>query len=170
MGRTPLGQLLLKDGRISDMQLRSAITHQTRWGGRIGQALVSMGYLSEQAMLSALATQQNVPFIEIGNRRAAPEVLRLIPERIIRRRRVFPLELIGGKRGPLVVACTDPADLSLIDELAFATGMQVRAGLAAEIDIERAIARHFDGAPDEPVREIEVPPDPGPMRLVNAKH
>lgn len=170
MGRTPLGQLLLKDGRISDIQLRSAISHQTRWGGRIGQALVSMGYLSEQAMLSALATQQGVPFIELGRRKVSGDVLRLLPERLIRRRRVFPVELSGGRRGPLVIACTDPADLGLIDELAFACGMQVRVALASELDIERAIARHFDGAMDEPVRAIDIPPDPGPMRLVNPKH
>ena len=39
-----------------------------------------------------------------------PAVLHLLPERLIRRYRAFPLGLVGGKRGPLVVAVGDPAE------------------------------------------------------------
>ena len=41
--RVPIGELLLKLGRIDPMQLQSALAHQRQWGGRLGRALVGPG-------------------------------------------------------------------------------------------------------------------------------
>lgn len=171
MGRTPLGQMLMTEGRIDEMQLRSAITHQARFGVRIGAALVAMGFVSEQVMLSALGRQLGVPFVQIGRRRVASSVVGALPARIIRRHRVFPIALLAERRGPLIVAVSDPANLALLDELAFATGLRVEPALASAGDIARAIAHHLDGQVEEGrAQAIDVPADPGPMRLVNWKH
>jgi hypothetical protein len=68
------------------------------------------------------------------------------------------------------VALGDPADLRLVDDIAFATGMGVEAALATPGDLEQAIARHLDGAIRAPTREIELSADdPGPMRLMHWK-
>jgi len=169
MGRTRLGEMLVQEGRLDAVQLQSAVVHQSRWGGRIGQTLVNMGLVSERAVMQALARQLGVRFVEIGGRTVPPAVLHLVPERLIRRRRVLPVAMVTG-RGPLVLALSDPADLALLDEIAFATGLGVEPVLAAPGDIERAIARHLDGAPPDSSREIELPDeDPGPMRLMHWK-
>lgn len=171
MARRRLGEMLIQEGRIDSVQLQSAMAHQSRWGGRLGQALVNMGLCSEVVVMQVLARQLGVRFVEIGEKTVPPAVLRLLPERLIRRYRAFPLGLAGGKRGPLVVALGDPADLGLVDDLAFATGMGVEAALATPADLEQAIARHLDGASARPTREIELSrDDPGPMRLMHWKH
>jgi len=170
MARVLLGRILVDEGRISELQLRTAITHQSRWGGRIGEALVHMGFVSEQVMLHALSRQLGVPLVEIGPRQIPPAVWRLVPERLIRERRIFPISLVTTRRGPLVVALSDPANLAILDEVAFATNMTVRPALAGAADIAQAIARHLDGVrPEGPPQAVDVPPDPGPMRLVNWK-
>ena len=168
MARVRLGQMLLDDGCIDDVQLKSAIVHQDRWNTRIGEALVALGYLSERTMLAALARQLGVPFVELGDRRVSRAILDLVPLSIIRRRHLMPLGLLqqAHHRGPLLVAVSDPSDLSSLDEVAFAAGFPVKAVLASQSDVDRAIDRHFEGLSGSRPRALDLPPDPGPMQLL----
>ncbi len=146
MARVRIGEILVQQGRIDALQLESALAHQRQWGGRIGRAIVSLGFMPEGELLEAVGRQLGVPFVEIGDRHVPQQVLSLVPDRLIRTRRALPLARLSEKRrGPLVVALCDPGDLQVIDELSFATGMEVKPVLAAEADMDRAIARLVDG-------------------------
>ncbi len=166
--RVPIGELLVGMGRIDAFQLTSALAYQRRWGGRLGRALVSLGFVSEHVVLGVVGEQLGVRFVEIGSRMVPPGVLRLVPEKLVRMRRVFPLALLSeSNRGPLVVALSDPGNLVHLDEIAFATGMEVSPVLAGEADIDRAIARHFDRAPvEEQLQPIELPDEPEERMLL----
>jgi type IV pilus assembly protein PilB len=145
-----IGELLVQLGRIQPAQLQAALAHQRQWGGRIGGALVHLGFLPEPAFLDALGRQLGVPFVEIGDREIPPKVLSLVPRKLAQSRRVLPLELAAnGRRGALVVALGDPSDLSVIDELTFVTGLEVKPMLAGELDLDRALERHL-GIPPPP--------------------
>ncbi len=175
--RVPIGEMLIGQGRIDAAQLQSALAHQRRWGGRLGHALVHLGFVREADLLRAVAEQLGVPFIEIGDRYVPPSVVKLVPERLLRLRRAFPLSLTSeSPRAPLLVAFADPADLASIDEVAFAAGMMVKPVLAAERDIERALARHLGGevpapAGTTPPDAIELPKTGDePMNLVERPH
>jgi hypothetical protein len=146
MARVRIGELLVQRGNIDTVQLQSALAHQRRWGGRLGRAIVQLGFMKERPMLETLAEQLGVPLVEVADRPIPPRVLALVPEKLIRSRKVLPLELEGiGRRGGLVVALADPADLRVIDEISFATGMTVHPVLGSEQDIDAAIALHLDG-------------------------
>jgi type IV pilus assembly protein PilB len=171
MPRLRLGEMLVQRGCIDAVQLQSALAHQQRWGGRIGRSIVQLGFLPERILLENVGEQIGVPFVEIGDRQVPRLVLALVPERLVRTRKVVPLELAGsGRRGPLVVALADPSNLAVLDEVAFATGMALRPVLAAEADLDRAIARLLDGVvarePGFHTREdaIELPEDSSPLR------
>ncbi len=176
MARLRLGEMLVQRGCIDAVQLQSALAHQRRWGGRIGRSIVQLGFMPESALLRNVGDQIGVPFVEIGDRDVPRDVLALVPERLVRLRKVLPLERGGaGRRGPLVVAVPDPSDLATLDELAFATGMAVRPVLAAEHDLERANARLLDGVvarrpPGFADREdaIELPEDTSPLSSLKA--
>ena len=171
MARLRIGEMLVQQGRIDGVQLQSALAHQRRWGGKLGHAIVQLGFLPEQEMLESVGNQIGVPCVSLAAREIAPQVLRLVPARLIRSRKVLPIaRLAEGRRGPLVVALADPADLGVLDEISFATGMDVRPALASERDIELAIARHLDGV--APAREggfagrmdaIDLPDDTSPL-------
>jgi type IV pilus assembly protein PilB len=157
------------------MQLDSALAHQRQWGGRIGQAIVRLGFLTEERMLEAVGSQIGAPFVVIGTRVVPAAVIALIPSKLIRARRALPLEkLTEHRRGPLVVAFADPADLQAVDEIAFVTGLAVKAVLAAEWDIEQAISRHLgDGggrrAAEERQRSVDLPEDTSPLAGISKK-
>jgi type IV pilus assembly protein PilB len=142
-----IGEMLLARGHIDQLQLASALARQRQSGGRLGHSLVSLGFVSESVLLATLAVQLSVPFVVIGDRRVPPSVWRLVPEKLLRSRRIVPLEIDSeSKRGELLVALSQPDDLAVLDEITFVTGRPVRPVLAAEADIERALARHLGRA------------------------
>ena len=147
----PIGQMLLQAGYIDAWQLQSALADQRRWGGRIGEALLRLGFVSEPVLLSELARQHGVPYVEIGERYVAPAIVQRLPEKLIRARRIFPIAYAARPgRGLLVVATSQPQDLAALDEAAFASGLKLKAALAGERDIERAIERHLGGSQPAP--------------------
>jgi type IV pilus assembly protein PilB len=172
MARVRIGEMLVQRGEIDTMQLQSALAHQRRWGGRLGRAIVQLGFMPERAVLETVSEQLGVPLVEIGDRPIARHVLALVPEKLIRSRKVLPLEVQGGIRRGLVIALADPADLRAVDDIAFATGMPVNPVLVAEHDIDRAIARHLDGILTRPdggfegrADAIDLPEDTSPLSV-----
>jgi type IV pilus assembly protein PilB len=166
MARVRIGELLVRHGRLDELQLRSALAHQAQWGGRLGRAVVHLGFLDEATVLEAIAEQLGAPFITIGDRQVDPTVLALVPQRLMRARKVLPLaRLSEGRRGPLVVALADPGDLGVLDELAFVTGLQVRPALATEADLDQAIDRLLGtgGAAPRRLGPLDLPEDTSPL-------
>jgi type IV pilus assembly protein PilB len=177
MARIRIGELLVSGGQLDPMQLDSALAHQRQWGGRIGQAIVRLGFITEERLLQAVGSQIGVPFVVIGDRVVPPAVIALVPRKLIRNRHALPLEKLSEhRRGPLVVAFADPSNLTAVDEIAFVTGLEVRPVLAAEWEIEQAIARHLgDGAAaprgdnGERARALDLPPDTSPLAGIGKK-
>ena len=164
MARALIGQLLQQQGLIEDQHIQSALAYQVRCGWRIGQALLRLRFVEEERLLATLGRQLGVPSVHIGEQTISSGVFRLIPEKVIRRHRVLPLEVISaGRSERLVAAFPAPENLLVVDEVAFAAGMDVEPALAGDEDLDRAIARHLAPA-------LELPRLPGePMCLVDGR-
>jgi type IV pilus assembly protein PilB len=146
--RLPLEQALVQAGLFDPHQVQSATAHQRKWGGSLEHALVELGLASESALMPEVARHFGVTYVEIGSRAIPPEVVRLVPERLIRSRKVFPVALGTESRlGPLTLATTEPLNLDLLDEVAFVTGKTVRLALASDRDIGAAIERYLGVGP-----------------------
>jgi hypothetical protein len=144
MPRVQIGQLLLQAGRVDSAQLARALAHQQKWGGRLGDALMALKLVSEPELLTELARQHSVQYVQIGERFVPAEIVRLVPQKYIRSRRVFPIALgPDHRRGKLFVATSAPQDLTVLDEVAFITGMAVQALLVGDRDLDEVIKRHF---------------------------
>ena len=134
----------METGYIDAFQLRSALAYQQQWGGRLGEALVALHILSEPMLLDGLARMHGVQYVEIGDRVVPREVVRMVPERVIRAHKVLPLALVADRaQAVLLVATGAPHDLEVLCELEFSAGRPVRPVLAADADIARAIDRHL---------------------------
>ncbi len=168
--RVLIGERLVQQGHIDGWQLQSAIAHQRQWGGRLGEALVGLGFVPENVVLAEVARQLDVPFVDIRGRRVSDTMVGLLPSKLIRSRRVFPLAVSARtRRGPVVLATGEPQNLAVLDEVTFATGMAVQPVLVSERDLDSLIARHLDGresAPRPPLRSTLAPAprrDPPPL-------
>jgi hypothetical protein len=163
--RVPIGQILVERGSIDGRALRAGLDWQRRRGGRLGRALVHLGLVDEAALVGALGFQLGIEVVDLANRFIDRDVLRLVPARIIEARRILPLELLTEtRRGPLIVATSDPLDMHALDEVAFAAGKLIRPVLAERAQIDVAIARLLGQVHRE---ALDLPPEPeGEMDLV----
>ena len=139
-----LGEILKQAGIIDDFQLNSALSYQRHWGGRFGESLIRLGYLSEEKLQGFLARQFELPRIDLAGRRVPDDVLQYIPAAKAREFNVIPVERreTGGTM-QLVVAMTDPTNLTAIDALQFLTGCRILPALASTESIGRAIERNY---------------------------
>ena len=145
-GRMRIGEILLQAGLIDRFQLESAVGHQKRWGGRLGAALVKLGFVSEDALVRALSRQLGFPAANLEGKRIAPEVLELIPAELAEKYGCIPLFVKReGGRSVLHLGLCDPGDLAAIDDLAFRTGMRIRPVLVAMTHLHDAISRAYHG-------------------------
>jgi type IV pilus assembly protein PilB len=164
MKRVPIGQILVEGGAIDGRQLRAGLDWQRRRGGRLGGALVHLGMVDEGAVIVALGAQLGIPVVDLAGRQIDREILRLVPERVILARRVLPVELlVETRRGPLLVATSDPLDMMALDEVAFVSAKLVRPVLATKTQIDIAISRLLGlgradalDLPPEPLEEMEL--------------
>lgn len=144
-----LGEMLLEAGLIDRFQLDSALSMQRNLGGRIGSALVKLGYLPEDTILEFLQSQAKFARIALADLEIPPELLGLLPAEQMLHLLVIPVEMRRqGKEKILRIAMTDPTNLPLIDDLQFATGCRVLPVLASEEEIRQALHKFL---PPEPV-------------------
>ena len=150
--RIKIGDLLVKAGVITDLQLKTALAEQQQWGGKIGDILVRMEFLTEEVLVRALSKQTGIPRADLsgdGDRRA----LGLIPAEVAEDFGVVPLMLRDDSHA-LLVAMSDPLNVSVIDHLRSLTGSRIEAQIAGNSAIRHAISRWYRGEEvfhDEPI-------------------
>lgn len=165
-----LGEILKQAGIIDDFQLNSALSYQRHWGGRFGESLIKLGYITEDKLQNFLAKQFDLPQVELFGRKIADDVLAYIPVEKARELHVLPVERreISGTVY-LVVAMTDPTNLMVTDSLQFMTGCRIKAALASDEAIASAIERNYgselDGQEelDLALEDLAAPPEPKPQ-------
>src|SRR5512145_1196116 len=137
-----LGEMLVEAGIIDDGQLHAALRHQRQWGGRLGACLVELKLASEEAIVDALALKFGFEIARLDRIEpyAFEQARALVPYEYAVRNRILP---ISADTSVLVVAMSDPTNLSLADELAFRSGRRVKVCIAGENAIDAAIRSHY---------------------------
>ena len=64
-GGNKLGQILLKEGLITQTQLEEALKIQEKVNTRLGRVLVKLGYVENKTISECLARQLNLPVVNI---------------------------------------------------------------------------------------------------------
>jgi type IV pilus assembly protein PilB len=138
-----LGELLLEAGLIDDFQLKSALSEQSEWGGRVGSIMIKKGFVSEKDMLSAIEKQYGLFVISLDKiEKPSDDVLKMVAADVAKKFGIFPVGLEGKT---LLLAIADPTDLKTIDDITFKLGMRIKPLLALESEIMRAISVYYDG-------------------------
>src|SRR5262245_26925981 len=90
-----LGELLIDDGVISKDDLQRALSQQKASGLSLGRILIDLGKASEWEVAATLGKQLNVPFITLSHYEIDQEILKCIPEDLIRKYRIVPVDKTG---------------------------------------------------------------------------
>ncbi|MCK5557011.1 MAG: ATP-binding protein [Candidatus Hydrogenedentes bacterium] len=138
--RERLGHMLVEEKLISPQQLKEALANQQETGQFIGQALVELGYISEQDLASFLVRQCRIPHLNLLDYEIKTEMLDLLPYKLSREHRVLPVDKLGSI---LTVAMVDPFDSAVLEKIQERTGLRVKPVLCNWYDFELVFARLF---------------------------
>ncbi|MBQ4827893.1 Flp pilus assembly complex ATPase component TadA [Alteromonas sp. MMG017] len=127
--RIRLGDLLVQHNLISADELMTALSEQKSTGRKLGATLISMGLVTEHQMLELLSRHLNVPLIDIDQFRVNQQAVLLLPEIQARRYRAL---VIDDKGDTLLVAMSDPADLTAVDHLSETLNRQIELAVVSE--------------------------------------
>ena len=135
-----IGELLLKEKRITPEQLQEALNYQRQNGGKLGFNLVKLGYVRDEEITALLSKQYGVPSIALGQFEIDPAVIKLVPEETAQRYQVIPLSRSGAT---LTIAMTDPTNVFAMDDIKFMTGYNVEPVVASETAVLEAIEKYY---------------------------
>ena len=130
--RIQIGNLLLQNNLITADQLNKALSEQATKGGKLGQTLVNLGYISEESFLSFLAEQLKIPYIDLRRYTLKPEIVQKLPEALARR---FRCILLDEKPAEYLVGMADPQDLLAYDEISRYLQKSIQLALIRESDL-----------------------------------
>jgi type IV pilus assembly protein PilB len=136
-----IGQILVDLGFINENHLEMLLEEQQqRPGEMLGQIAMGMGLVTEDQLAQALAEQMGMRVVSLGETAIAPEVLGYITEPMAQLYRVVP---VSFEDDTLTIAMCDPQKLSIIDELRSFLGLNIRAVVATEREIQKALDRYY---------------------------
>src|ERR687884_412642 len=104
--RIRIGDLLVKAGVITELQLKAALAEQSQWGGKLGDILVRMEFLTEEVLVRALSKQTGIPRADLGGE-SEKAALSLVPAEVAEEFCLVPTGVKDDGR-TVVVAMSDP--------------------------------------------------------------
>ena len=139
-----LGDILMEKGFVKQAQLDDAKRWQkTHPNEKISAILLSRGIITEDAMLSAMAERFNTTYINTELVVRRPEILKNVPEQIVKKHCIMPLDV---KAGQIIIATHDPHDIGAFEDVKMVTRMDVGFVLAPQRIIESAIEKYYTNA------------------------
>src|SRR6188474_1342186 len=138
-----IGELLLKEKRITPEQLQEALNYQRTNGGKLGANLVKLGYVKDEEITALLSKQYGVPSIALSQFEIDPAVVKLVPAETALKYQIVPLSRAGAT---LTIAMTDPTNVFAMDDLKFMTGYNVEPVVASETAVVDAIQKYYGKA------------------------
>jgi type IV pilus assembly protein PilB len=135
-----LGDILVREGLITQEQLRKALQEQKSSGMRLGYTLVKLGFIEETEVTKMLARQYRMPAVDLSRFEVDPKILKLLPPDIATKHTVLPLKREGRT---LTVAIADPNNVTAIEDIKFITRCDVFPVIAGEYTLRNAIDRYY---------------------------
>jgi len=137
-----IGELLLKERRVTPAQLQEALNYQKTHGGKLGFNLVKLGYVKDEEITALLSKQYGVPSINLAQFDIDPTVIKLVPSETAHKYQIVPLSRSGAT---LTIAMTDPTNVFAMDDIKFMTGYNVEPVVASEGAVLDAIEKYYGG-------------------------
>ncbi len=138
--RARLGEILLKSKIITGEQLEIALAYQKTNGLPLGEMLIKLNYITEEAMRQTLCKQLNIPFIDLDKFTIDPGLRKLINKSYAKHNRVVPITNIGNT---ITLAMDDPTNISVLKDLRSSTGFSINVVTSTSVKIYRAFSKLY---------------------------
>ena len=141
-----IGDVLVAAGAITEEQLQEGLAKQKETGRKLGNALVDLGFISNDMLITVLTTQLGIDYIELKGAKIEDKVIHMVPESMVTKYQAIPIEIDPDNPNILKVAMADPMDIMAMDDIGLVTNLQVEPMLASEEGIKNAIDKYYGSA------------------------
>lgn len=141
--RIRLGDILVQKGLITEEQLMRTLKEQRVRGTKLGETLISLGYVSERDIVDILCAQLHIEYVELRNIKLDETAVYLINETIAKKYNLIPIGFDKDNPNLLRVAMSDPMDIVAVDDVAIITNMKIQPVLSTSSQIAFQIDRYF---------------------------
>ena len=165
-GRQPLAGAFMATGLVSVPQVGSAVAAMADRGTRFVEALVGGGVLDEPSAWRVVSDWAGLEMLpDTLSVTIPPEVLKSVPEKVVRKFGVVPLSQRGGT---MRLGMTDPFDIAAIDLVEALARVEVQPVAVARGGITALIERFYEqeGRYERILQELGVEEEQ-PIEVVN---
>lgn len=134
-----IGEILLKQGVITEEQLYQALDLQKTKKKLLGTILVEKGVISEEVLCQALAIEYLLTFVDLNKEEIDENIVKLFSQSTLKKFRLFPIKL---QEGYLIVATSDPLDILSLQELGRLSGYTTKPVVATSKQIDAFINKY----------------------------
>lgn len=131
-----LGDILFRSQIISEEDIKNALEEQKVSGCRFGEALVSLGIVTQEDIDWALSNQLNIPYVRLKREMIDRSAVALVPAELARQFNLVPLIRAGDE---LSVAMADPLNRAAIEAVEQAAGCRIAVSVALIREIREAL-------------------------------
>lgn len=135
-----LGELLVDTKLIQQADLDKALVIQKEKGGLLGQVLVAMGIISEEAIAQALTAQYGFPYLPLAGYEIDAEVGKLIPQNVATQYGLVAVDKVGST---LTVAMSNPLNQQAVEDVEMLTKFKIQVFVTTQTDVNDAIKRCY---------------------------
>ena len=140
-----IGDILVDMGVLSKEQLEQCLIKQKECKKKIGQIFLEEKIIKEDDLYRAFAIQLGIPYMDLNNITIDPDVLKLLPEDLIRNSLVLPLSL---EKQTLTVVAYNPFNVELITNIRRISGKNLNVVMSSPVKLRNAIKKAFE-PPDD---------------------
>ncbi|MDY5477640.1 MAG: ATPase, T2SS/T4P/T4SS family [Enterocloster clostridioformis] len=144
--KIPIENLLIDRGYLTRRQMdRVMRLKEGRPERSIEEILTEFGYVTEAALLTCAAVRDHMEVAPSGPLRADRKAAAVIEPSFAMRNRILPMRF---EEECLLVAAAYPVSPDVLDEVATLSGKEVRAVLAPEKELRKALRKAYGYAPE----------------------
>ncbi len=136
-----LGDILLEKGIITKEQLEDALKEQEKTGVPLGQILIDRGLISPGVLGEILSFQSGIEYNPVSEIYISPDSINLIPESIIKDKKVFPIK---KEDDTLHVAILPPVNPIVLDDIKAMTGLKIKLFIVTDTEFQRLLNQYFN--------------------------
>lgn len=139
--RSPLAELVVRSGLLTEEQMAEALALQAETGVPLARVLRDHDLVSEAELVRLVSAEVGMPYVDLNHYPVDRSVTQAIPESLARRHHVLA---IGREGRSLVVAVSNPGDVVAMDDLrSLPSSREMQIVLAPRSQIDDYIGRLY---------------------------
>lgn len=135
-----IGELLVKNGIITETQLKEALVLQKEQAAKLGEILIKLGHLSSKDLVWMLSEQIDIPFVEIRSEMLDKRLISTFTENVLYNNSILPLYETEDK---IYVALGDPTNTTATQAVQRFTTKEVVTSGTDPHKIEQLLNKFF---------------------------